>query len=179
MVRRPVYQKPVYFLCIKECWALLPSGQGSRPAAHTKTQRPPAKPLASLYSPILSASQSRQGAAGGGELCWTEEADRLHGSGRSRTESLLAHGGGQQREAAAGSTGWSQRRDVETFSCRCCCATCPTGVPRLLQHCTKHLVLSKSSSPLQLFTGPLSFNTMWFKYLIWHYILIWFFTKLY
>lgn len=77
------YQKPVYFLCKKERGALLPSQRGSQPAAHTETQRPPAKPLAGLYSTILSASQSRQGAAGGEELCWIEEVDRLHGSGRS------------------------------------------------------------------------------------------------
>lgn len=83
VVCRPVYQKPVYFLCIKERRALLPSQQGSQPEAHTETQRPPAKPLASLYSTILSASQSQQGATGGEELCWTEEVDRLHGSGRS------------------------------------------------------------------------------------------------
>lgn len=83
VVCRPVYQKPVYFLCIKERRVLLPSEQDSQPAAHTETQRPPAKPLASLYSTILSASQSQQGATGGEELCWIEEVDRLHGSGRS------------------------------------------------------------------------------------------------
>lgn len=63
------YQKPVYFLCKKERGALFPPERGSQPAAHTEAQRPPAKPLASLYSTILSASQSRQGAAGGEELC--------------------------------------------------------------------------------------------------------------
>lgn len=84
---------------MKERGALLPSEQGSQPAAHTETQRPPAKPLASLYSSILSASQSQQGAAGGEELCRIEEVDRLHGSGRSQTELLLAPGGAAQRGA--------------------------------------------------------------------------------
>lgn len=66
-VCRPVYQNPVYSTCIKKRGAPVPSEQGSQPAAHTKTQRPPAKPLARLYPSILSAPQRRQGAAGGVE----------------------------------------------------------------------------------------------------------------
>lgn len=65
-------KKPVYSLCIKkERGRLLPTapGQGHQPAAHTETQRPPATPLAGLYSSILSAAQSQRGAAGEEALC--------------------------------------------------------------------------------------------------------------
>ncbi len=115
-LRASLSKKNCLFLLYKGAWSPLPSEQGSQPAAHTETQRPPAKPLANLYSSILSASQSQQGAAGGKELCWIEEVDRLHGSRRSWTELLLAHRGAEQREASAGATGWLQRQDVESFS---------------------------------------------------------------
>lgn len=88
-----------------------PSERGSQPAAHTGTQRPPAKPLAGLNPSILSVSQSRQGAAGWGESWGSDWADRLHGSW---TELLLAAPREIDRLITASGL-WSDYR------CHCCC----------------------------------------------------------
>lgn len=141
--------KNLFISCVKRS-----AEPSSQPAAHTETQRPPAKPLAGLYSTILSASQSRQGAAGGEELCWIEEVDRLHGSGRSclwLTEEPNSEGLRPNRQADY---------DVESFwlsasTCLVYCRT-PNNTPHPQKVTSSRLLLSHFSSHKVIWCGEIS-----------------------
>lgn len=92
----------VYLLRIKVAQTHLPSEQGSQPEAHTGTQRPPAKPSASLYSSILWASQSQQGAAAAEELSLNRRGQQITWEQEERDGAVSS----SQRSWAENSFSW-------------------------------------------------------------------------